>query len=92
MNEVVLNELPENWAWSTFGDVAELVRGINYKKPEASSEPAPGKLPILRANNIGYGLNFEGLVYVPEKLIKEEQIIKAGDIIIAMSSGSKHLV
>ncbi len=92
MSEAVTKELPENWVWSTFGDVAELLRGINYKKPDASGEPAEGKLPVLRANNIGYGLNFEGLVYVPEKLIKEEQVIKKGDIIIAMSSGSKHLV
>ena len=92
MIEVARKKIPENWIWSTFGNVAELLRGVNYKKPDASSEPAPGKLPVLRANNIGYGLNFEGLVYVPEKLIKKEQVIKAGDIIIAMSSGSKHLV
>ena len=91
MSDVETIELPKNWAWSTFGDVAELLRGINYKKPDASSDPAPGKLPVLRANNIGYGLNFEGLVYVPEKLIKEDQVIKAGDIIIAMSSGSNIL-
>jgi type I restriction enzyme S subunit len=46
----------------------------------------------LRANNIGRYLNYEDLVYIPKKLIKPEQFIKAGDIIFAMSSGSKHLV
>lgn len=92
MSEVVEKDLPNNWAWATFGDVAELIRGVNYKKPDASKEPEADKLPILRANNIGYGLNFNDLVYVPEKLIKDEQHIKKGDIIIAMSSGSKHLV
>ena len=92
MSEVAKKELPENWAWATFGDIADLLRGVSYKKPDASSEPVKGKVPVLRANNIGYGLNYADLVYVPEKLIKDEQYIKKGDIIIAMSSGSKHLV
>ncbi|MES9859602.1 MAG: restriction endonuclease subunit S [Candidatus Thiodiazotropha sp. LLP2] len=92
MSEAVKKELPEKWAWATFGDVADLLRGVSYKKVDTSSEPTPGKVPILRANNIGYGLNFDSLVYVPEKQVKEVQYIKKGDIIIAMSSGSKHLV
>jgi len=92
MSEVVEKSLPENWKWATLGDVATLLRGVNYKKNDASKEPEAGKLPVLRANNIGQGLNFNDLVYVPERLIKDEQHIKKGDIIIAMSSGSKHLV
>lgn len=47
---------------------------------------------MLRANNINGDLNFEDLVYVPKHLIKEEQLIKKGDIVFAMSSGSKQLV
>ena len=93
MSEVAVNnELPEGWAMSARGEVARLLRGVGYKKPDASAEPEEGKVPVLRANNIGYGLNFEKLVYLPEHLVKEEQFIKKGDIIIAMSSGSKHLV
>lgn len=92
MSAEVEKELPEQWSMATFGDIADLLRGVSYKKPDASKEPASGKVPVLRANNIGYGLNFDDLVYVPEKLVKEEQYIKKGDIIIAMSSGSKHLV
>jgi type I restriction enzyme S subunit len=92
MSEVATKELPEHWSMATFGDIADLLRGVSYKKPDASKEPVSGKVPVLRANNIGYGLNFDDLVYVPEQLVKEEQFIKKGDIIIAMSSGSKHLV
>lgn len=46
----------------------------------------------MRANNINTQLNFEDLVYVPREKVKDKQFIKALDIIIAMSSGSKHLV
>jgi len=92
MIDVAVKEIPDDWEMATFGEVAELLRGVGYKKPDASTEPETGKVPVLRANNIGYGLNFEKLVYVPKHLVKGEQFIKKGDIIIAMSSGSKHLV
>lgn len=85
-------DLPKNWAKVKISSISELIRGITYKKEDASSNKKIGYLPILRANNINYELNFENLVYVKQQLIKENQFLKKGDIVIAMSSGSKHLV
>lgn len=85
-------ELPEGWSRATVGEVATLFRGVTYSKDQASSSPQVGMKPILRGNNINGELNFDDLVYVPEALIAPEQVISAGDIIFAMSSGSKHLV
>jgi restriction endonuclease S subunit len=82
----------ENWIEIKIKNVATLFRGISYKKEQASNTKKKGYLPVLRANNINLHLNFDKLVYVPNKIIKPEQLIKKGDIIIAMSSGSKHLV
>lgn len=87
-----LSGLPGGWKWVKLGEIAKLVRGVSYKKDVASKSPLPNYLPIIRANNINSSLNFEDLVYVPKELIKEEQFIKSGDIVIAMSSGSKDLV
>jgi len=80
------------WVTTTVGEVATLVRGITYNKEQASKSSSQDLRPILRANNINGTLNFDDLVFVPQHLIRSEQIIKAGDIIFAMSSGSKHLV
>ena len=85
-------ELPKGWKRVKVSSVGELFRGINYKKDVAFNIPSTGYLPILRAQNINGQLNFEDLVYVPEDLVKDDQIIRKGDIIFAMSSGSKHLV
>ncbi|MBL7883069.1 MAG: restriction endonuclease subunit S [Bacteroidia bacterium] len=87
-----INKLPKDWKIVKVADIANLYRGINYTKDVASNAPFNGGLPILRGNNINGDLNFEDLVYVPQSLIKNEQIIKKDDIIFAMSSGSKHLV
>src|SRR5579872_261863 len=88
----ILSQLPEDWKWAEVSSIAELYRGISYTKDVASNNPFDGALPILRANNINGELNYDDLVYVPQALIKKEQFIKEGDIIFAMSSGSKHLV
>ncbi len=80
------------WESTRVGDIADLLRGITYKKEQASNTPKAGYKPVLRANNINGSLNFDDLVYVPEQNISEQQFLKSGDIVFAMSSGSKHLV
>ena len=87
-----LPELPDGWVWSQVKDISEFIRGVSYRKNESSKIPKDDYVPILRANNISVKLNYEDLVYVPRERVKDEQFVKALDIIIAMSSGSKHLV
>jgi type I restriction enzyme, S subunit len=82
----------KGWVVVKVGEVGTLIRGITYNKAEAASTPLENFKPVLRGNNINTDLNFENLVYVPNKLISSEQLINEGDIIFAMSSGSKHLV
>ncbi len=84
--------LPNGWEWIRIGEIAELIRGVSYRKQDASECPLSGYLPVLRANNINGKINFDELVYVPASNISKVQFIRAGDILIAMSSGSKHLV
>ncbi len=70
-----------------------MVRGVTYSKTESSDEPLLEYFPVLRANNIQAGkLVFSDLVYVPKKCIAPHQFIKAGDVVVAMSSGSKSVV
>lgn len=85
-------ELPIGWQWVAVRDVASYVRGVTYQKEHARSEPGEGLVPVLRANNIGSGLNFEDLVYVPSRFVSKEQRVRDGDVVIAMSSGSKSVV
>ncbi|GAA4862956.1 restriction endonuclease subunit S [Luteimonas vadosa] len=86
------DELPPGWELATVGDVAHFVRGVTYSKEHAKKAPAPGLVGILRATNIGDGLNFDDLVFVPERFVSDEQIVRDGDVVLAMSSGSKSVV
>ena len=85
-------ELPNGWVNVRISDVGDLLRGVSYKKEDATNKKSDNYIPILRANNINGELKFDELVYVPKKYVVEEQLIKQGDIVFAMSSGSKHLV
>lgn len=84
--------IPTGWIWLRFGELHALIRGVTYTKADVSETSTPGYLPILRANNIGATLNFEDLVFVRKERVGPEQILRRGDYLIALSSGSKNLV
>jgi type I restriction enzyme S subunit len=69
------------------------IRGVSYQKGDAVSVCENDYIPLLRANNIQDGDLVESdLLFIPNKLVNEKQIIKNGDIIIAASSGSINIV
>lgn len=75
------------------GDVAQVIRGVTYKKSDAAQRPFDGSVPLLRATNIGQGLDLvEGLIHVPSGVVKKSQMVKPGDIVVASSSGSLSVV
>jgi type I restriction enzyme S subunit len=87
------SELPEGWTVAVLSSLCDRLRGVSYGRDDARSEPADGLFPILRANNIdGNQLNFNDLVYVPRARVSENQQLRPGDVVIAMSSGSKSVV
>ncbi|MBD3814403.1 MAG: restriction endonuclease subunit S, partial [Betaproteobacteria bacterium] len=88
-----MSELPAGWVRIPISQACTMVRGVTYNKTESSDEPLLEYFPVLRANNIQAGkLVFSDLVYVPKKCIAPHQFIKAGDVVVAMSSGSKSVV
>jgi len=83
-----------DWHRAKLGDIAQVIRGVTYKKEQATSQPATDMLPILRATNVQDGglVLDSDLVFVPKELVSETQKLRVGDIVVATSSGSKHLV
>ena len=85
-------ELPVGWLLTSIREIAKTIRGVTYKKEDSSLEVGSGLIPILRATNIGNGLDFEELVYVPPDNVSAEQFLRVHDIVIAASSGSRAIV
>jgi type I restriction enzyme S subunit len=73
-------------------NLCELIRGVSYQRGEAETAPADGPIPLIRANNINEELIFENLQYVPKKRVSDNQMLNVGDVVLAMSSGSKSVV
>ncbi len=84
----------ESWPTVPLARVAELVRGVSYPKADAREEPRAGYVPVLRATNIQDSrlVLDSDLVYVAERNISPDQLLRTDDIVVATSSGSKHLV
>lgn len=89
---VFVDSFPSHWPLVRLDQIGVFIRGVSYAKSVAADEPRSDYVGLLRANNIGSEVNFNNLVYIPRNLVKDEQFLLAGDILIAMSSGSKDLV
>lgn len=75
------------------GSIIKQIRGVSYKPSDVRVAGTENAVALLRANNIQEaGLNFEDLVYIDRSKVKDEQYLRAGDILICSSSGSKNLV
>lgn len=86
--------LPKNWVKTSPKEIANIIRGVPYGKNDASQENFDGSCLILRGGNIQDGKIVEGKdnVFVDLKLIKKEQFIQKGDVVIVGSTGSKQLI
>lgn len=88
-----MSELPNSWVSTNVLDLSFLYRGVTYSREDAYDKPQNDLIGVLRANNITEkGFDFSDLVYVPRKIVSEDQIIKSGDIVISTSSGSINVV
>ena len=84
--------LPPRWASTTLGQVLTVLRGVTYNKQQITNVLSEGFVPVLRATNIGYALDFNETVYVPARCVSQEQYLQSGDIVVAASSGSASVV
>lgn len=78
---------------AVLGSLVEQIRGVSYKPEDLHSDLNADSIMLLRANNIRDDMvNFDEVVYVDRKKVTDKQLLKAGDILICTSSGSKALV
>ena len=75
------------------GPYIRQIRGISFKPDEVANAPFENSVPLLKANNItDDDLDDSSLIYVDSKKVKPEQYIRAGDLLLAASSGSKRVI
>lgn len=78
-----------SWPIVRVGEIAEQVRGVAYPKSDVWTEARPGTVPLLRASNIVDGeIELSDLLHVSNTHVREHQMLRSGDILIATSSGS----
>lgn len=83
-----MTELPKGWVTASVGELFEYERGVTYSKADATKILGENRLPVLRANNFNRDFDLSDLVYLPKEMISEDQILRRGDLLFAMSSGS----
>ncbi len=85
--------IPNGWVQRKVGVYGACIRGVSYSPSDLRDNKDASSIALLRSNNIkNEKLNLSDIQIVSRKKVSSEQIVKAGDIFICMSSGSKSLV
>ena len=90
-NEQLKRDVPEGWcAWS-ISDSGTFNRGVSYSKEDEVAKGDANSIPVYRGNNIagGYVVHDSNEVFIPESMATKSQTLHNGQVMIAMSSGSK---
>lgn len=87
-------QLQKKWVLTDTKALSEIIRGVSYGKQDAFQYSFENCCLILRGGNIQDGKIVEGKdnVFVDVNLIKREQFLKAGDVILVGSTGSEKLI
>lgn len=82
------------WEDVELGTLGNCIRGVNYKpETDLRTTDSTDTVRLLRANNIANDeVNLDDLVFVMNQRCRDNQILKTGDIVICMASGSRALV
>ena len=76
----------------SLGDVAEFIRGINFKPDDVVPPGTPDTVACLRTSNVQAELDLSDVWAVPKPFVKRpEQLVQPGDILVS-SANSWNLV
>ena len=91
--ELIQQLCPDGVKYKKFGNVCQYIRGITYSKPQEVKDNSTNAWKVMRANNITLGsnvINFEDVKLVKREVyVRDNQLLKKGDILICAGSGSK---
>jgi type I restriction enzyme S subunit len=84
----------DEWKSLKLKDIGLCIRGVSYKpKEDLLTSTGSNAYTLLRSTNVQDGkLILEDIQIVRSEKVKDEQILKPGDIVICMANGSKRLV
>lgn len=81
------------WQTQEISAVGSCIRGVSYGPSDVKPGGSQGAVPLLRATNIQRdAIVLDDVTYVARERVKPEQFLRALDVLVCMSNGSKALV
>jgi len=89
-SEDLEKEIPKGWEVKKIGEVADFKNGLSYKGSEKFNEQIHGSLIFITLNNIIEGGGFKTeYAWIKSERIKNQHLLKEGDIIFANTEQTK---
>ena len=81
------------WKRRRLCELSEIISGVVFRRGETTTFPEKGRIPVLRAGNIGNELDLNSeLVWLDSASVSIRQHLQLNDIVICTSSGSELIV
>jgi type I restriction enzyme S subunit len=92
-NEQLKREIPDGWEEWSIHKSGSFHRGISYSKQDEITKGL-NSVSVYRGNNIsnGFVVDDSNEVFIPKNMVAESHMLQRGQVLIAMSSGSKEHV
>lgn len=86
-------EIPNNWLWVYNKAIANMIRGLSYKKHEVVNK-SENTLLVLRGGNIQEDklVNQDDNVYVDHSIVPKEKLLMENDVVLVSSTGSSKVI
>ena len=86
--------VPDEWVAESVADCGRFHRGVAYNRNDEISRDSEGAISVFRGNNIsgGHIVTDSNEVFIPRVQVDDSQLLHKGNVLIAMSSGSKEHV
>lgn len=80
-------DLPLGWSFSRLGQILHITRGITFPGSEKKKTKGDNDIACLRTASIQNEIDWNDLIYVDKKFVKNEhQYVQIGDIMISMAN------
>lgn len=92
--EEIPYDLPDGWEWCRLIELIQVIGGVSFDKKDVSLTANNDYVRLFRGGNIvddNININPDDY-FVPSKIINESQYVRANDIIIVSSTGSKTVI
>ena len=81
--------LPDSWRQVALGTVAQSRSGLTFRPGDLVAQSSADAVACFRTSNVQADLETHDLLYLPQRLVGENDLLQAGDIVVSTANSAE---